>query len=258
MPINAREKFTNAISSRLENYQLVSERAITDLDELGHILKTATGYGYSLIPYKDCLVEASAYEYCYDNGFKYLVSEIVYEKNKNIHTIEQRTLTTDYHNAPIVNVTIEREKKAISQLLITSSSQDDIFPEAMKDIEIEKTGIHVDNYCGSVFETYEGYDTLILEKYMQYYPILDYENPNDLLRLCGCGTRYLEIIYHNYEPIYAQLSDKYNVEMAGFNSNSKVDAKKIVKRIDEEVDAIVANIHSSLEREEKQHRYVKQ
>ena len=101
-------------------------------------------------------------------------------------------------------------------------------------------------------------DSLILEKYMQYYPVSAYENSEkDLLRLCGFGTRYLEIIYHKEEPIFAQLSDKYKVEMAGFDPNSTIDAKIIVGKINNEVDAIVANIHSLIDEHDKKCSYVK-
>lgn len=185
---------------------------------------------------------------------------MTYKEGFNIHTIEQRTLTTDYNNFPIANMVIKREKKAVQQLLISSSSKDEIFPEAMKDIEIEKTSIHVNNNCGSVFETYTNLNdnSLILEKYMQYYPVSDYENSDkDLLRLCSCATRYLEIIYHKAKPIYAQFSDKYKVEMAGFDPNSSIDAKIIVDKINDEVDAIVANIHSLIDKHEKNHTFEK-
>ncbi len=251
MAINANEKFINAILSRVSDYKMTSERKITDLDELNNIMETATGHGYSLSIIKSLyhLIDASAQEYSYENGLKYLISEMTYKNGTNIHTIEQRTLTTDYNNVPITNIVIKRERKAVQQLLI-SSSKDEIFPEAMKDIEIEKTSIHVNDNCGSVFETYTNLNdsSLMLEKYMQYYPVSNYGNSDkDLLRLCGCGTRYLEIIYHKKEPIYAQLSDKYKVEMADFDPNSSIDAKIIVGKINNEVDSIVTNIHSLID-----------
>lgn len=252
MTINAKEKFINAISSRVSDYMMKSERKITDLDELNNIMETATGHGYSLSRIKTSyhLIEASAEEYSYENGLKYLISKMTYKKGIDIHTIEQRTLTTDYSNVPITNIVIKRTRKAMHQLLISSSAKDEIFPESMKNIEIEKICIHVNDECGSVFETYTNINdsSLMLEKYMQYYPVSNDKNSNkDLLRLCGCGSRYLEIIYHEAEPIYAQLSDKYKVEMADFDPNSSIDAKIIVGIINDEVDSIVANIHSLID-----------
>lgn len=262
MNINATKKFKNAVLSKVSDYKMISERKITDLDEINNIMETATDYGYYLSIIKRIyhLIEASAQEYFYENGLKLLISEITFKKDGNIHTIEQQTLTSNYNSVPIVNIIIERKKKALQQLLISSNSKDEIFPESMKDIEIETTSIHVNNYCGSVFETYTKLsdDSLILEKYMQYYPVSAYENSEkDLLRLCGFGTRYLEIIYHKEEPIFAQLSDKYKVEMAGFDPNSTIDAKIIVGKINNEVDAIVANIHSLIDEHDKKCSYVK-
>ena len=262
MAIHANKKFINAILSRVSGYKIISERKITDLDELNNIMETATGYGYRLSIIKQIyhLIEASALEYSYENGLKLLISKITFQKDGNVRTIEQQTLTSDYNNVPIVNIVIEREKKALQQLLISSNSKDEIFPESMRDIEIETTSIHVDNHCGSVFKTYTKLndDSVMLEKYMQYYPVSDYENSDeDLLRLCGCGSRYLEIIYHKEEPIFAQLSDKYKVEMANLNPNSAIDAKIIVGKINYEVDAIVANIHSLIDEHDKKCSYVK-
>lgn len=259
MAINANKKFINAILSRISDYKMTSERKITDLEELNTIMETATGCGYSLGIISQ-VIEASAQEYSYENGLKFLISKIIFREDGNVRTIEQQTLTSDYNSVPIVNVAIEREKKAPQQLLISSNSKDEIFPEVMKNIEIEKTIIHVDNHCGSVFKTYTKLDdcSLMLEKYMQYYPVSSYENSDkDLLRLCGCGNRYLEIIYHKEEPIFAQLSNKHRVEMAGFDSNSARNAKIIVERINYEVDSIVANIHSLIDEYEKKHSYVK-
>ena len=98
---------------------------------------------------------------------KYLISEISYQEGTNIHTIEQRTLTTDYLNTPIVNLEIQKERKVLPELLITSSVEDKLFPEAMKTIEIEKTYIHVNDQCGFVFETNKNLKdgSLMIEKY---------------------------------------------------------------------------------------------
>lgn len=262
MTINANKKFTNAITNRLSGYKMISERKITDLIELNSVMETITSHGYSLSIIKliSHLIDASAQEYSYENGLKFLISKITFKKDGNIHTIEQQTLTSEYSTVPIVNIVIEREKKALQQLLISSDSKDDIFPESMKDIEIETTCIYVNNTCGSVFKKYikANDGSLILEKYKQYYPVSDYEESNkDLLRLCGFGTRDLEIIYNKEEPIFAQLSSEYKVEMADFDPNSAKDAKIIVEKINNEVDSIVANIQSLIDEHDKKHSYVK-
>ena len=88
---------------------------------------------------------------------------------------------------------------------------------------------------------------LILEKYRQGYPISKYDDKSDdLIRLCGYCNRYLEIIYKEGKPIYAELSDKYNVAMANFNHSDPIDVKCIVERIDEEIDAICGVIATDL------------
>jgi len=261
MSINAYNKFINTILNRLEDYKLKSSRKITDVTELEKILEKGTGHGYSLSVVKSIFQfeSASAKEYVYDNGLIYLDSEINYRDNKcdNLHTIRQLTLTTDYEKAPLVNIVVQEEGKTIQQLLVKSDSKDDIFPESTKDIEVQQTSIHVDNHCGSVFTTYTNLtdDSLMLEQYMQYYPVSNYEDSEkDLLRLCGCGTRYLEIIYRESEPIYAQLSDKYKVEMAGFNPNSATDAKVIVEKINSEVSEILTKINRLIDEHQKENK----
>lgn len=258
MSINAYNKFTTTIFSRLEDYKLQSSREIIDVAELEEILEKGVGHGYRLSLVKNIFnfENASAKEYVYDNGLIYLDSEITYRDKKygNLHTIRQLTLTTNYKKSPLVNIVVEREKKAIQQLLIQSNSQDDIFPESMKNIEIQRTSIHVDDHCGSVFQTYTNLTdgSLMLEQYMQYYPVSNYEDSEkDLLRLCGCGTRYLEIIYQESQPIFAQLSDKYKVEMAGFDPNSALDAKLIVEKINLEVSEIVTTINKLIDKQQR-------
>lgn len=261
MAIDAKEKFEWAILNRLRNYEMMLEREITDLEELESIMETATGHGYSLSILKDLyrLVEANATEYTYENGLKYLVSKIKYDNGTNIHTIKQETLTSDYNSAPIVNIMIEGQRKSINQFLISSSPKDETIPEAMKDIEVEKTTIHVNNNCGSVFEQYTYLNDLMVEKYKQFYPFSEYVNSiNSLIRLCGCGSRYLEFIYHKGEPIYAQLSDKYKVEMAGYDPNSPRDVATMYSIISKESYAIVDRINSAIDDYEKKESFTKE
>lgn len=119
MSINANKKFIDAILNRVSDYKIASQRQITDLSELNDIMETATGDGYSLSFIKrfNKFIGANAKEFCYDNGLKYLISKINYKAHdNNVHTIEQRTLTSNYSNTPIVNIIIEKERKAIQQL----------------------------------------------------------------------------------------------------------------------------------------------
>lgn len=261
MAIAAKEKFECAVLNRLHEYEMISERTITDLGELESIMETATGHGYSLSTIKDLyrLVNASAEEYTYENGLKYLVSEIKYDNGTNIRTIKQETLTSDYNSAPIVNIIVEGQRTSINQLLISSSPKDVTIPEAMKDIEVEKTKIHVNNNCGSVFITYTNLNDLMVEKYKQYYPFSEYDNyTNNLIRLCGHGTRYLEFIYHNGKPIYAELSNKYKVEMAGYDPNSLKDVETMFSIINKEVYAIVDKINLAIDDYEKKDSFAKE
>lgn len=258
MSINAYNKFITAIFSRLEDCVLESSREIIDVAELEEIMKKGTGDGYSLGLVRSIFnfENAFAKEYVYDNGLIYLDSEITYRyKNcDNLHTIRQLTLTTDYRKSPLVNIVVKTEKKSIQQLLMQSDPHDEIFKETMKNIEIQETSIHVDNHCGSVFQTYTNLvdGSLMLEKYMHYYPVSNYEDlEKNLLRLCGCGARYLEIVYQESQPIFAQFSDKYKVEMAGFNPNSASDAKLIVEKINLEVSEIVNTINKLIDNQQK-------
>ncbi|MDE5830162.1 MAG: hypothetical protein K2H53_00140 [Clostridia bacterium] len=260
MAIGAKDKFEWAIFNRIREYKMISQRKITDLEELETIMETATGRGYSLSMLKNLyrLVETSAEEYTYENGLKYLISEIKIDNGTDIHTIKQETLTSDYKAVPIVNIVVEGQRKSVNQFLISSSPKDETIPEAMKDIEVEKTMIYVNNTYGSHFETYTYLNDLMVEKYKQYSPISYYKNSiNSLIRLCGHGTRCLEIIYREGKPIYAQLSDKYKVEMAGYDPNSPKDVATIVSIINGEVNAIVDKIHSSIDDYEKKESFTK-
>ena len=53
-------------------------------------------------------------------------------------------------------------------------------------------------------------------------------------------------MYKEGQPIYAELSDEYNVAMANYNHSDPIDVKCIVDRIDEEIDAICGVIATDL------------
>ena len=63
---------------------------------------------------------------------------------------------------------------------------------------------------------------------------------------CGCGERKLEILYHNSNPVFADLSGKHTIEMIGYKTNNIEDIQKIIAIINEEVDAIIQKISSSI------------
>ena len=251
MRINAYERFLKTID---ENIGMpVSARDVEDEIELADMLKELDRIGFSLIRIKELyrLGSASATETVYDNGLIKLESVISYKEkavNSEIKTIRQTSIFSSYDEEPLVNLTTKEEAKAWQQFLVDSSPKNDIFNN--KDIKIKETSINFgEKYCGSHFITYRNLrdNSLILKKYRQGYPISKYKDESDdLIRLCGDFSRYLEIIYKEGEPIYAELSDKYNVAMANFNPNDPIDVKCIVDRIDEEIDAICGVIATNL------------
>lgn len=248
--INAGERLIYFILDEIAHYHIESIREITDLNELNHILETTTKLT-NQIKNQDNLTYTGAQESIYQNGLKYIVSEMTYKDDKNVYTLIQHTFTTNYYNTPIVNIIIETQKKAIEQLLVSSKTLDTAFPKIMRTIEIEKTNILINDTYHSAFETYKNLDTgsFMLEKYMQYYPVSNCQRPsNKLLELCGCGSRYLEIMYHNQKPLFAQFSDQYKVEMANFSSNAQSDVKRIIHKINEEVDLMMEVIHTLLKK----------
>ncbi len=251
MRINAYERFLKTID---ENIGMpVSSRDVDDEIELADILKRLDRIGFSLMLIKEVyrLGSAFATETVYDNGLIKLESVISYKEkavNGEINTIRQTSIFSSYEEEPLVNLSTKEKEKAWVQFLVDSSPENDLFKH--KDIKIKETSINFgERYCASHFITYRNLmdNSLILEKYRQGYPISKYDDKSDdLIRLCGNCARYLEIIYKEGKPIYAELSDKYNVAMANFNHGDPIDVKYIVDRVDEEVDAICDTIKTDL------------
>lgn len=263
MSLDAYNKLTNTVFNKLSNYNLESKKEINDLTELDKIMKTALKKGFNIAFVKAIyhFVTASATEYIYSNGLILLDSKIIFKDKtvgEGLHIIRQLTLTSDYKEKSLVNIIIENEKLALQQLLTTSNSNNLIIPIEDRTINFLKTVVYVNEHCGSVFETFTdtNNDCLLVEKYKQYYPISEYEDsPKDLLRLCGFGNRYLEIIYHHNQPVFAQFDDQYKVEMAGYAPNCPVDVKCIIEKINEELSNIITAINSILNRyESKENR----
>lgn len=255
MAINAYKKFKNTLYNRLIDYRVISERTINDKLEIQKVLEKGIVSVRKLAFFKHNynFVESEITESQYENGLVYLKGKIIFSDKHikgNLHTVDLKVLIADNNDIPLVNIIIEKEKKAIEQLLINSVAKDDIFLDCEKNIEIKKTTIYVNGECGSTFETYTNLKerTLMLEKYRQCYEMSNYENTGkDLLDLCGCCTRDLEIIYRKERPIFAQLSNKRIVEIAGYDPNSQIDATFIVNRINEEVDAINDAINKTID-----------
>lgn len=250
MRINAYEKFLKTID---ENIGMpVSARDVDDEIELADMLKrldAVGGYSFKGVKMLYRLGSAFATETVYDNGLIKLESVISYKEkavNGEINTIRQTTIFSSYDEEPLVNLATKEEEMAWVQFLVDSGPKNDIFKQ--KDIKIKETSINFDGRsCDSHFITYRSLrdNSLILEKYRQGYPISKYDG-DDLIGLCGHCNRYLEIIYKEGQPIYAELSDKYNVAMANYNHSDPIDVKCIVDRIDEEIDAICGVIATDL------------
>lgn len=254
MRINAYEKFIKTIDRNIGG-SIKSSRMIKDETELADMLKNLESCGYSLIRVKQFydLDNTFASEIVYDSGLIILKSSIAYrykdnDNKKNI--VNQITVFSSYDEEPLVNIVKTEKEMSWAQLLVKSNPKDDIFAYKDRDIVSEDVGINLKgNKCGSHFVTYRRLkdNSLVIEKYRQHYPISKYnDRSNDLIRLCGFGNRDLEIIYREDEPVYAELSDKYNVAMDGFDCNDPIDVKCIVNKINKEVDAICGVIATDL------------
>lgn len=245
MTINAYEQIKQTLGELLENFSF-TERELSK-EEIEEKMANGCGkggYGTWFLK-RNQNSSVSATEYDFHNGLFFLDSEIYYKDNVgNLRTKRQFTLTSNYYEDPFINITVERDLKSYRQLITNTSSKDDLFPIEEKDVEIEKVKIDVFDTCGDSFTTYKDLrtNTLLKEEYRQGYSIIDQCIPSlELLKLCGCCARNLEIIYSSDSstPIYGQLSEKYKVEEAGFDPNSREDAEKMVGIVQEEVTAII-------------------
>ncbi len=252
MAINAYEKFKDCIAENIGS-NIVFSRIVKDEVELIEMLKMVKGSGFSLDMIKNLyrLGKVIGVETIYDNGLIKLETQVAYKKrevNSKEEKVNQLSIFSSYDETPLVNMVVKSDAKAFEQLLISGDSRDDLFRE--KDVFVREVSIDLkDTACGSSFKSYRRRDdaSLILEKYRQVYPLSKYRfNSNDLFSLCGCNKRDLDIIYKNNQPIYAQFSDECSVEAANFNPNSKIDAKCIVDKVNEEVDAICDAIKNNL------------
>lgn len=251
MTVNAYGKIKQTLGKLLE--EIPFEKRELSEEEIEEKMENGCGkggYGLHFFKYRE-KPTFSAIEYAFSNGLFFLDSETHYtDKDGNLRTMRQFTLTSDYNNEPFVNIALSRDLKSYRQLITKTAPRDKLFPLEEKDIEIEEVKINVDATCGDIFTTYMDLKkgTILKEEYCQGYSIVDQylSSSPKLFKLCGCFSRKLEILYggDSTTPIYAQLSDKYRVEDVGFYANSKEDALEIVRIVNVEVDAIIQKIQS--------------
>jgi len=261
MTINANNKIIGTALTRTQDYKLVAVKEIKDLTELEQITEKGLGqggYGLSLVKLIHNFYNAKATEYTYENGLKFLLSEITYRdklEGNNIHTIKQYTFTTNYEEAPLINIVVTREQKSVQQLIAKSYIKDENIPECERNIEIFETIPYVNNTCGHVFKAYTDMrnNTLLMETYMQYYTISE-NAEKGLLSLCGVGEKIIEIIYSKKQPVSTNFAVKErDKSLPKYQFNSELGAQFVVDAINVEVDAIVEKINSIFNDYEKKY-----
>lgn len=255
MKINIYNKIFNYLSNEilekhLGQHKEPKARKIIDLNELEEILLKAGGVNLHLLKTLGNIKNIRAEEWEYANGLKYIICELDYTNNNGeIKTIEKRILTADFLTNPIMMLDFTKDKVALEQFLIPKSTSLPLFPQNERVIEIKEISISLNGLCIACFKEVKNLQTnqLLKEEYLQYYPIINGKGTaKALINLCGCGERKLEILYHNSNPVFADLSGKHTIEMVGYNTNNIEDIQKIIAIINEEVDAIIQKISSSI------------
>ena len=241
MAINAYEKFVEVIEKSVRN-SIKSSRIIEDEIELSEILKMVDKMGFSLDLIKEYyqLSRIMAHEIIYDNDLIMLSSIITYKEegtNGKERTIKQTSIFSSYDEEPLINITMKQEKKSWLQYLVTTNPSDDIFKEkdiVVQDVSISLKGIN----CKANFKSYKSLkdNSLLVEKCRQLNSFEDFENHE------------IEIIYNKDKAIYAEFSNKDNIGMINFNSNSILTAEDVVDMINEEVDTICSVIKTNIKR----------
>lgn len=251
MSINAYEKFIKAID---ENIGMpISARDVSDEIELADMLKKLDrdifSFSLEFIKKYNYLINATGYETVYSNGLTLLTSVITYkgkESNSNCNSLTQTFIFSSYDEEPLVNISKREELMSSMSLFIGGCPNDDVFDD--KDILFQNVSIKLKGgQCEDYFRTYKNLSnkSIMIENYRQVHPISKY-NSNDLLRLCELADCDLAIVYKNDNPVYAEFSTGYRVEDAGLDRNDSIDAKHIVDRINEEVDAVCDVIRTEL------------
>lgn len=81
MAINANNKIVDTVLSRIDDYTLISKRDINHPLEIENITqKCLSQCGYTVATLKLIynVLSVKAIEYIYENGLKYLLSEVIY------------------------------------------------------------------------------------------------------------------------------------------------------------------------------------
>ena len=246
--------FNYLASEVLDNYlgtkKEPDSHKFTHLDELEEILNQAKGIDLNLLKLKGQVEEVRAEEWDYENGLKYIICEFDYcKKNGEKGTLEKRILTADFLTNPIMMLDFSRKRVALEQLLASSSTPVNLFPEEKRTIEIKEMSVSLNGWCVGCFKEIKNLKTkrLLKEEYIPYYSVITEDKMvKDFIQFCGCGDNSLEILYDNSKPIYAQFSKNRSVEMIGFSSTNEEDIQKMVSFIHQEVEAIIQKISSNI------------
>lgn len=241
MAIEARKKVEKIIEDSLNasKAELVAQREIRDIDELCNLFRTKLGL-MAIRAYNE-VVRVSAVEEQYSNGLILLKSNIQAYNKGICQNITELSLLKNYESEALVEVIMEDEFRSIGELMTKAVLPEYCISDELRNIEIKKTSMNF--YGAHLYPRYAFREVrdrksgdLIMEKYMQYCPISEHKDSSeDLIRLCGTSGRSMNILYNKNHPIYAQLSDTYTVQMAGYTPTSAYDAQRIVDRINEEL-----------------------
>lgn len=251
MTINATEKVINAIEDNVKDLSFNFYKT-EDLKNANEYLKQ---FKYSkekssLVAASKILLEAREYE----NGFKLITYRQYYDKSK-ISNGPINVVILTKGNKLLVEFCTEEEEKPIGQFLLATIPNIETLNKLSRILKCTKTSFAygcsgMESMQQSVVTTIKdiSVDEIIYEKYRQYHPLTD----SRLFTYCGCGVRNLEIIYKNEQPIYCQLSNKYSVEMAGFNPNDPIDAETCVSYVNNEFDEFISLINKAFNKGSKQ------
>lgn len=244
MALNVYKNIINSVNKGLANLKVESTRKIYDKKELENILNVANN---GMKFYFSDEINISANEAKYDNGLIYLNVQINFLKTAK--SINEMIFTFDYKESPLININVQNEKMAIEELLVKENNEN-LFSNEEKNIGKKTIAIDVLDICNSFFQVYfnQNEDNIMVEKYRQIYPASGI-NDNLFLRLCGCNSKDLEIIYKQNEPIYAQFSNEDKIEMA--NLHPILDVYKVVEIIGQEIDNITNAIEMTISNQNK-------
>ena len=257
MKIQAYQKIFDYLFNEVSENNLGAEkepvlRKITDLTELEKMLKETNGINLNLLNSFGIVKEVRAEEWKYENGLKYIICEIDYSKSENsdeIQTIKKKILTANFLTNPILMLDLVKNRVAPEQFLASKSTPLNLFPIEERTLEINEMSVFVNGIYAGCFKEIKNLKTnqLLKEDYLQFCPI---ENgvgiSKNFIKLCGCGEKNLEILYFKDNPVFADFSGKYTVEMMGFHADSVEDIQKMITIINEEVDAIIKKISSNI------------